>query len=61
MQDVNLEEEKERAEDQNIDNNQFEDLQQKYKKLQMEKLMSEQSMKTEISELQSQVITAHVL
>ena len=61
MQDVNLEEEKERAEDQNIDNNQFEDLQQKYKKLQMEKLMSEQSMKTEISEFQSQVITAHVL
>lgn len=55
-EDVNLEEEKERAEDQNIDNNQFEDLQQKYKKLQVEKLLSEQTMKAEISELQTQVM-----
>ena len=54
MKDVNLEEDRESAEDQNIDN-QYEDLQQKYKKLQMEKIMMEESYKSEISDLQAQV------
>lgn len=51
---VNIEEEKEIAEDQNTDN-QFEDLKQKYKKLEVEKILVEQSYKTDISELQTQV------
>ena len=54
FKDVNLEEDRESAEDQNIDN-QYEDLQQKYKKLQMEKIMMEESYKSEISDLQAQV------
>lgn len=51
---VNIEEEKEIAEDQNTDN-QLEDLKQKYKKLEVEKILLEQSYKSDISELQSQV------